>query len=166
MHGRGRLLALSGEVMLAIEMHQEMNKLTKLSPFSFVIFVGSPLGKACSKIGTSPALAASYILVAKAIASGGKLPGVLSIFDPSLAFDPFEPFEPADPLEPFDPLEPLDPFESPELLESWEPGKEFEDDILNVDEWCFLVGGGGWWGYILVGGDDVRLMTVTSELGY
>lgn len=45
---------------------------TKLSPLSFVIFAGSPLGNACSNISSCPERAASNIRVAKAIASGGR----------------------------------------------------------------------------------------------
>ncbi len=43
---------------------------TRLSPLSLVMFGGRPAGSACSKIGTSPRLAASYIRVANAITSG------------------------------------------------------------------------------------------------
>ena len=43
---------------------------TRLSPLSLVIFGGRPAGSACSKIGMSPCLAASYIRVANAIISG------------------------------------------------------------------------------------------------
>lgn len=44
---------------------------TKLSPFSFVILAGKPAGSACWKTSSCPALAASYMRDAKAIASGG-----------------------------------------------------------------------------------------------
>ncbi len=43
---------------------------TRLSPLSLVIFGGRPAGSACSKIGMSPCLAASYIRVANAMISG------------------------------------------------------------------------------------------------
>lgn len=43
---------------------------TRLSPLSLVMFAGRPAGSACSKIGTSPCLAASYIRVANAMTSG------------------------------------------------------------------------------------------------
>lgn len=44
--------------------------LTNVSPFSFVIFGGSPAGRACWKTATSPVLAASYIRPANAMTSG------------------------------------------------------------------------------------------------
>ena len=47
-----------------------MDERTRLSPLSLVMFGGRPAGNACSKIGTSPCLAASYIRVAKAMISG------------------------------------------------------------------------------------------------
>ena len=46
------------------------DQFTRLSPLSLVIFGGRPAGSACSKIGTSPCLAASYIRVANAMISG------------------------------------------------------------------------------------------------
>ncbi len=51
--------------------NQTNHKLTKLSPFPFVIFGLSPARSACSKISPSPRLAASNNLDASARASGG-----------------------------------------------------------------------------------------------
>ena len=45
-------------------------KRTRLSPLSLAMFGGRPAGSACSKIGMSPCLAASYIRVANAMISG------------------------------------------------------------------------------------------------
>lgn len=42
-----------------------------MSPLSLVRFAGRPAGRACWKISICPALAASYILVAMAMTSGG-----------------------------------------------------------------------------------------------
>ena len=44
--------------------------MSRVSPLSFVMFAGKPAGSACSKMGRSPARAASYMRVAKAITSG------------------------------------------------------------------------------------------------
>jgi hypothetical protein len=46
--------------------------LTRLSPFSFVIFGLNPLDSACSKMSIWPLRAASKSLPARAIASGGR----------------------------------------------------------------------------------------------
>ena len=62
------------DVRLGKEMWQAVVALgkerTRLSPLSLVIFGGRPAGSACSKISTSPCLAASYIRVANATTSG------------------------------------------------------------------------------------------------
>ena len=50
----------------------EGSGLTRLSPLLLVMFAGRPAGSACSKMAIWPLRAASYILVAKAMASGGR----------------------------------------------------------------------------------------------
>jgi hypothetical protein len=57
---------------------------TRVSPLSLVRFGGSPAGRACSKVATSPFLAASYILLAKSIISGVRDAARSGWFDPSL----------------------------------------------------------------------------------
>lgn len=53
-------------------LERNLERLTRLSPFSFVKFAGNPTANACSRTSISPRLAALNIRVAKSMASGGR----------------------------------------------------------------------------------------------
>ena len=53
-------------------LERNLERLTRLSPFSFVKFAGNPTANAWSRTSISPRLAALNIRVAKSMASGGR----------------------------------------------------------------------------------------------